>query len=142
MIAYMFLFRAPIAARSLNHRMNSPGHFALSFPTVIVASLILGPLAFNQFPRWSDLLVAGLLYVGVFPFPAFYFLFFQRSCTARNVPREFGYTDISPEDADFEIDQTLYEDDTFESGIAQDILFLVSQFVLYACADAVWSLDE
>ncbi|KAL9713715.1 putative zinc transporter msc2 [Leucoagaricus gongylophorus] len=67
MIAYMFLFRAPIAARSLNHRMNSPGHFALSFPTVIVASLILGPLAFNQFPRWSDLLVAGLLYVGMFP---------------------------------------------------------------------------
>lgn len=70
MIAYMLLFRAPIAARSLHHQMNSPGHFALSFPTVLMASLILGPLAFNQFPRWSDLLVAGLLYVG--GLPAFY----------------------------------------------------------------------
>lgn len=44
--------------------MNSPGHFALSFPTVLAASAVFGPLAFNQFPRWSDFVIAGLLYFG------------------------------------------------------------------------------
>ncbi|KXN89388.1 putative zinc transporter cis4 [Leucoagaricus sp. SymC.cos] len=67
MIAYTLLFYAPLAARSLSHQMNLPGHFALSFPTVLIASLVLGPLAFNQFPRWSDIPIAGLLYVGMFP---------------------------------------------------------------------------
>jgi len=60
----------------------------------------------------------------------------------RNVPREFRRINISAEDTYLEIGQALYEDDTFESRIAQDILFLVSESVLYACADAVWSLDE
>jgi zinc transporter 5/7 len=46
--------------------MNSPGHFALSFPTVLLAATVFGPLAFNQFPRWTDFVVAGLLYVGMF----------------------------------------------------------------------------
>jgi zinc transporter 5/7 len=46
--------------------MHSAGHFVLSFPTVVVASFVLGPLAFNQFPRWSDFVIAGLLYFGAF----------------------------------------------------------------------------
>ncbi|KAF9443664.1 cation efflux protein [Macrolepiota fuliginosa MF-IS2] len=66
-IAYTLLFYSPLAARSLSHQMNSPGHFVLSFPTVLVASAIFGPLAFNQSPRWSDLAIAGLLYVGMYP---------------------------------------------------------------------------
>jgi hypothetical protein len=60
----------------------------------------------------------------------------------RYVPREHGSTYISPTYTDFKTDQALHEDDTLQPGVAEDILFLVSQSVLYACTDAVRSLDQ
>lgn len=60
----------------------------------------------------------------------------------RDVPREHGRANIPSTYTNFKIDQTLHEDDPLQPRVAEDILFLVSQSVLYACADVVWSLDE
>lgn len=123
--------------------MNSPGHFALSFPTVLVTSAVFGPLAFNQFPKWSDLVTAGLLYVGtytVFPSP----LCGNNGARVkyRNVPGEYGCTHIPSPYTNVEVNQTLHENDPLQPGVTEDFLFLVAQSMLHARADVVWSLDE
>ncbi|KAF8074744.1 cation efflux protein [Lyophyllum atratum] len=66
-IAYALLFFAPMTAHSLAHLSFTPQYFKLSYPTIAAISAILGTLAFTQFPGWSDLLVAGFLYAGMFP---------------------------------------------------------------------------
>ena len=36
----------------------------------------------------------------------------------------------------------VHQDHTCEPGFAQDILLLDAQYVLYACPDVVWYMDE
>jgi zinc transporter 5/7 len=63
-IAYTLLFFIPITAQSLSHLSFTPQHFTLSYPTIAGISAILGSLAFSQFPTFSDIFVAVLLYIG------------------------------------------------------------------------------
>jgi zinc transporter 5/7 len=65
-LAFSLLFFSPITARSLNHLSFTPQHFMLSYPSTSVFAALLGPLAFSQFPTWTDVAVALLLYFGSF----------------------------------------------------------------------------
>jgi len=65
-VAYSVLILSPISARTLKNVSPVPRHFILSFPFSFVSSATFGPLAFNQFPAWSDLVVGCLLYIGTF----------------------------------------------------------------------------
>jgi zinc transporter 5/7 len=63
-IAFTVLFFTPITAQSLSHLSFTPQHFILSYPAIAVISALLGSLAFSQFPTFSDIFVAILLYIG------------------------------------------------------------------------------
>jgi hypothetical protein len=80
----------------------------LSFPTVLLAAAVFGPLAFNQFAGWMDFVVAGFLYIGKFSVLvssicwslitySFFFCFIKK----RNVPRKSGYAYVPSQDSDF-----------------------------------------
>ncbi|KAJ7695129.1 cation efflux family-domain-containing protein [Mycena rosella] len=64
-LAFSLLFFAPITARSLSHLSFTPQHFMLAYPSTAVFAAIFGTLAFSQFPVWTDLAVAVLLYFGM-----------------------------------------------------------------------------
>ncbi|KAJ7918716.1 cation efflux protein [Mycena leptocephala] len=66
-LAFSLLFFSPITARSLSHLSFTPQHFMLSYPSTSIFAAILGPLAFSQFPTWTDAAVAILLYFGMQP---------------------------------------------------------------------------
>jgi len=66
-IAFTVLFFTPITTQSLSHLSFTPQHFMLSYPAIAVISALLGSLAFSQFPTFSDILVAVLLYIGMYP---------------------------------------------------------------------------
>jgi zinc transporter 5/7 len=56
----------PVTNHSFDYTNLSSSVFAVSFPTLAVLSGLLGALAFSEFPSWSDLAVALLLYNGMF----------------------------------------------------------------------------
>lgn len=64
-VAYTLLFFSPITAKSMTHITPIPYHFTVSFPITATFAAVLGPLAFSQFPAWSDVFLAGLLYMGM-----------------------------------------------------------------------------
>ncbi|KAF9460499.1 cation efflux family-domain-containing protein [Collybia nuda] len=66
-IAYSLLFFSPITARSMSHLSFAQQYFSLSYPTILIASAVLGALAFSAFPGWSDLFVGTALYIGMYP---------------------------------------------------------------------------
>ncbi|TRM65177.1 hypothetical protein BD626DRAFT_487931 [Schizophyllum amplum] len=67
MLAYSILFLTPMTARSLKTISLTPQHFLLSFPSTCVVGALLGPLAFNQSPQWTDIVIATCLFYGLFP---------------------------------------------------------------------------
>ena len=66
-LAYAILFLTPMTARSLKTLSLTPQHFLISFPTTNLVAALLGPLAFNQFPQWADLVIVSCLLYGLFP---------------------------------------------------------------------------
>ncbi|TFK39380.1 cation efflux family-domain-containing protein [Crucibulum laeve] len=66
-VSYSVLFLTPITAHSLSQASYTKQHFGMSYPILGALSAIFGSLAFSQLPGWTDLLVAGLLYVGMYP---------------------------------------------------------------------------
>ncbi|KAJ7050561.1 cation efflux protein [Mycena amicta] len=64
-LAFILLFLTPITTRSLSQLSFTPQYFILSYPSTAIAAAILGSLAFSQFPTWTDLTVAFLLYFGM-----------------------------------------------------------------------------
>ncbi|KAF5355308.1 hypothetical protein D9758_005989 [Tetrapyrgos nigripes] len=66
-VAYSLLAFSPLSARALKNASPIPKHFIVSFPLSFVSSATFGPLAFNQFPAWSDIFIGGLLYAGMYP---------------------------------------------------------------------------
>ncbi|KAJ6624979.1 cation efflux family-domain-containing protein [Mycena sp. CBHHK59/15] len=66
-LAFSLLFFSPITARSLSHLSFTSQHFMLAYPSTSVFAAILGSLAFSQFPTWTDVAVAVLLYLGMQP---------------------------------------------------------------------------
>lgn len=44
-----------------------PQHFGVSFPALFGLSYAFGTLIFREAPRWTDILVASLLYIGKSP---------------------------------------------------------------------------
>ncbi|TDL23724.1 cation efflux protein [Rickenella mellea] len=66
-MAYTILFMSP-NTRSAIRTLTVPAHlFELSYPSTMVAAAIIGPLAFSQYPTWSDLIVASMLFYGMYP---------------------------------------------------------------------------
>ncbi|KAJ7880282.1 cation efflux protein [Mycena olivaceomarginata] len=82
-LAFSLLFFSPITARSLNHLSFTPQHFMLSYPSTSVFAALLGPLAFSQFPTWTDVAVALLLYFGMQPQKIDAFAVAPRTSTSR-----------------------------------------------------------
>ncbi|KAJ3515762.1 hypothetical protein NLJ89_g1554 [Agrocybe chaxingu] len=66
-IAYSLLFLAPLTMQSLTQLSFKPQHFGFSFPTLLIASYVLGILAFKQGPTWTDLSIGLFLYIGMYP---------------------------------------------------------------------------
>ncbi|KAJ2919525.1 hypothetical protein MD484_g914, partial [Candolleomyces efflorescens] len=66
-VACSLLFMTPVTNHSFDYTNLASSVFAVSFPTLTVLSGLLGALAFSEFPSWSDLAVALLLYHGMYP---------------------------------------------------------------------------
>ncbi|KAF7309608.1 J domain-containing protein [Mycena indigotica] len=67
LLAFTLLFLSPITTRSLTQLSFTPQHLMLSYPSTAIAAALLGSLAYNQFPTWTDLVVAFFLYFGMQP---------------------------------------------------------------------------
>ncbi|KAF9054539.1 hypothetical protein BJ165DRAFT_1439692 [Panaeolus papilionaceus] len=66
-IAYSLLFLTPLTTQSFNTMSLRPQHFGISYPTLLIFSFVLGMLMFQHMPGWTDVLVASLLYFGMYP---------------------------------------------------------------------------
>ncbi|KAF8159768.1 cation efflux family-domain-containing protein [Crassisporium funariophilum] len=66
-IAYSLLFLTPLTTASITRVSFKPQHFGLSYPTLVVLSFVFGSVVFRQTPTWSDMIIASLLYVGMYP---------------------------------------------------------------------------
>jgi len=64
--AYSLLFMTPMTLHSFDYMNLTTPVFAMSFPTLAILSGLLGGLAFLELPSWSDLVVAFLLFFGVY----------------------------------------------------------------------------
>ncbi|EJD07475.1 cation efflux protein [Fomitiporia mediterranea MF3/22] len=66
-LAYSLLYLTPRTRETVSAVALPAKHFRISYASTLVPALILGPLAFSQFPSWSDCIVAGLLFYGSAP---------------------------------------------------------------------------
>ncbi|KAI5122498.1 hypothetical protein M0805_001406 [Coniferiporia weirii] len=66
-LAYSLLFLTPNTRESVRAVALPAQHFSLSYASTVVPALILGPLAFSQYPSWTDCVVSVLLYYGSLP---------------------------------------------------------------------------
>ncbi|KAF8661315.1 hypothetical protein AX16_001412 [Volvariella volvacea WC 439] len=65
--AYSVLFLTPSTAHTLGRLSFITQYFSLSYPTIVVSSVLTGILIFTHLPTWTDFIVAGLLYAGTYP---------------------------------------------------------------------------
>ncbi|KAF9258720.1 cation efflux protein [Marasmius fiardii PR-910] len=82
-LSYSLLFLTPTALRSLGDLLPSSRHVALSYPFSFGLAASFGPLAFSHMPSWTDVIIAGLLYVGMYPSNEATFAAAPRTPTAR-----------------------------------------------------------
>ncbi|KAF9478292.1 cation efflux protein [Pholiota conissans] len=66
-VAYSLLFLTPLTLQTAKQLSFKPQHFGFSYPLLVISSFALGTLAFRQVPSWTDILIASLLYVGMYP---------------------------------------------------------------------------
>ncbi|KAG7093838.1 hypothetical protein E1B28_007477 [Marasmius oreades] len=67
LLSYSLLFLPPIALRSPSDVLPSSRHIVLSYPFSFGLAASFGPLAFSHMPSWTDVAVAGMLYIGMYP---------------------------------------------------------------------------
>ncbi|KAK1215490.1 putative zinc transporter msc2 [Marasmius sp. AFHP31] len=66
-ISYSLLFLSPIALRSLKEVSPTSRHVVISYPMSVCLAAGFGPLAFSHMPSWTDIVVATVLYSGMYP---------------------------------------------------------------------------
>lgn len=63
-LAFSLLYLTPKTTAQVQSLAMPAQHYFLSYTTIAIVALILGPLAFSQFPSWTDCIVGGLLFYG------------------------------------------------------------------------------
>lgn len=67
LLAYTLLFFSPKVTATVRATALPTRHFTISYASSFIPALILGPLAFSQFPSWTDLVVGCMLFYGPCP---------------------------------------------------------------------------
>ncbi|PFH45909.1 hypothetical protein AMATHDRAFT_70910 [Amanita thiersii Skay4041] len=69
-ISYALLLLIPLTMKTMKTLNNSQfmsQHFRLSYPFIVILSVVIAALLFVQSPSWTDYFVAVLLYFGMYP---------------------------------------------------------------------------